>query len=112
MGLMIPASIDPRWALKRQKAKPYSVPAPTGGLNARDALTDMKPSDAVRLTNVFPEANNCVARGGHTSWSTGMTDPVRSLLTWNGLTGVDKLFSAAGTTIWNSSASEIGRAHV
>lgn len=105
MGLMIPAAIDPRWRLKRRKALTYNVPAPTGGLNARDSLTDMKPGDAVRLTNVFPEANSCVVRGGYAPWSTTMAAPVRSLMTWNGLTGVDKLFSAAGTTIWNSSAS-------
>ena len=112
MGLFVPASIDPRWRGKKQKSVIFGIPAPTGGLNARDSFTGMKPEDAISLKNVFPEANNCVVRNGYAAWSTGMTDPVRSLLTWNGLTGADKLFSAAGTSIWNSTASGAASADV
>lgn len=113
MGLFVPASVDPRLRGKQQRSTMYNVPSPTGGLNARDSFTNMKPQDAVSLINVFPEANNCVVRGGYASWSTGMTNPVRSLLTWNGLTGVDKLFSASGTSIFNSTASgAVGAADV
>ncbi len=101
MSSFIPASINRQWALKRQKTIAFNLPAPTGGLNARDALTGMKPSDAVGMENVFPEATYLAVRGGHALSSTGMTDPVRSLLTWNGLTGVDKLFAGAGTKIWD-----------
>jgi hypothetical protein len=100
-----PATIDPRWRLKRQKSQAYNIPAPTGGLNVRDSYTDMKPDDAVKLVNVFPEANYCRVRGGYTSWATGMTNPVRSLMTWNGLTGSDELFAGAGTTIYDVTAS-------
>lgn len=103
--MRIAASVDRRYGAYRQKATPYNIPAPTGGLNARDSYTDMKPDDAVILTNVFPEANYCRVRGGFATHATGMTDPVRSLLTWNGLTGVDKIFAAAGTSIWDVTAS-------
>jgi hypothetical protein len=103
--MFIPASVDRQYAGKRARSSAYNLPAPTGGLNARDAYTDMKPLDAVALTNVFPEANYITVRNGYTSWGTGMTNPVRSLMTWNGLTGADKLFAGAGSTIWNISVA-------
>lgn len=108
--MFVPAAIDPRYRLKRQTAVSFNLPAPVGGLNVRDAYTDMKPLDAVVLTNAFPEANYVAVRRGHALASTGMTDPVRTLLTWNGLTGVDKLFAGAGTKIWDvnsASASSV-----
>ncbi len=105
MVSFLPASIDRRWALKRQKTIAFNLPAPVGGLNFRDALTGMKPNDAVGMENVFPEATYLAVRGGHALTSTGMTSPVRSLMTWNGLTGVDKIFAGAGTTIWDISTA-------
>ncbi len=59
--MFLPAVQDRRFASKRQVAVPYNVPAPTGGINARDSLTDMKPDDAVTLTNVFPESRSARA---------------------------------------------------
>src|SRR4051812_38084257 len=103
--MFAPAVADPRFAGKRQVSTPYNLPAPTGGLNARDAFTDMDEHDAVTLTNVFPEANYCAVRKGHAEWATGMTDPIRSLLTWHGGHGIDKLFAGAGTKLWDATAS-------
>jgi len=96
---------DPRFANRRQVAVSFNMPAPVGGLNARDAYTNMKKQDAIILTNVFPEANYLAVRGGYAEVSTGMTNPVRSLMTWNGLTGVDKIFGGSGTAIWDVSTS-------
>lgn len=103
--MFAPADMDRRFRGMRAKSAAYNLPAPTGGLNARDSFTDMDKLDAVTMTNVFPEANNIVVRGGHASWSTGLGGPVRSLMTWNGLTGVDKIFGGAGTTIWDVTAA-------
>lgn len=90
---------------KGQVAQSYSLPAPTGGLNARDAYTDMAADDAVGLVNVFPEANYVAVRKGFAPWATDMADPVQTLMVWNGLTGSDKLFAVAGTSIWDATAS-------
>ena len=90
---------------KAQISIPMSVPAPVGGLNARDGYTVMGPTDAVTLDNLFPEAQYIVSRGGSVAWKSGMTNPVRSLLVWNGPTGTDKMFAAAGTSFWDVSAS-------
>lgn len=90
-----------------QTAASFSLPAPTGGINARDSLTDMKPDDAVSLTNVFPEATYVAVRKGHAEWATGMTNAVQTLLVWNGSTGSDKLLAAAGSAIWDATASGV-----
>ena len=97
---------DRRFAAKRAVAKPFNVPSPTGGINARDNFTDMDPKDAIDLKNVFPEANYCVVRNGFTPWATQMgSNPVETILVWNGLTGEDQLFGAAGPSIWSATAS-------
>ncbi len=91
--MLVPAVEDRRYAYKRQVSKTYNLPAPVGGINARDALTDMKPDDAVSLENVFCEASDVVVRGGHQSWVTGIGAPVRTLMVWHGPT--DRLFATA-----------------
>ncbi len=47
---------------KRAVSQPVSLPAPTGGWNARDGLTAMGPLDAVTLTNWFPATTECQLR--------------------------------------------------
>lgn len=93
----------------RGGAQTYNMPAPVGGLNARDAYTNMKPEDAVGMTNVFPEANYIAVRGGYASWATNMVAPVRTLLVWRGET--DEIFAGAGTSLWDvgsaGSATEV-----
>jgi hypothetical protein len=104
--MFMPATRDRRYAAKRQVAIPYNIPSSTGGINARDNFSDMDPKDAVDLENVFPEANYCVVRNGFTPWATGMgANPVETILVWNGLTGQDQLFGAAGPSIWSATNS-------
>ena len=42
-----------------------SVPAPTGGWNARDSLDDMEASDAVKMVNLIPRSGWVEARNGY-----------------------------------------------
>lgn len=100
---MLRAAVDDRqYASKRQVSSSYNLPAPVGGINARDGLTDMKPLDAVALTNVFPEAGYLVVRNGFTSnvVNVGGGVPVRSLLVWRGDT--DRLFAAGAAGIYQA----------
>jgi hypothetical protein len=111
--MFAPAVADRRFVRKRKVSAAYNIPAPTGGLNARDAFTDMDEKDAVTLTNVFPEANYTAVRGGSASWATGMTDPIRSLMTWfSSGSGTDKIFAAKTTTIYDVTASGSGTSAV
>lgn len=55
------------------RTTPYSIPAPVGGWNTRDALDSMPPTDAVVLDNWFPTTGSVVVRSGYEDkGSTGM----------------------------------------
>ena len=77
-------------------ARVASIPAPVGGWNARDSIANMEPLDAVQLINFFPTVSNCVLRGGSTTWATGMTGQVQSIMVYNGGT-TSKMFAAVAT---------------
>ena len=57
--------------------------APVGGLNARDALANMPPEDAVILDNWLPDATSVYLRNGYTSWATGFPGAVKTLMTYS-----------------------------
>lgn len=94
--------------LKKPKPQPpamtLALPAPVGGLNARDALAMMPPTDAVTLDNFFPGTSSVDLRRGYVQWSTGYPAAVESLMAYNGPVS-SKLFAAAGTAIYDATAS-------
>ena len=53
-----------RPANRGRRSQPVTLSAPTGGLNGRDAYTDMPPNDAFRLDNWIPNNTSCDTRGG------------------------------------------------
>ena len=99
-------------AAKRASARVASVPAPVGGWNARDSLANMKPTDAVSLTNYFPTATNVTLRGGFQRHVTGFPGQVETLMAYNGATA-EKLFAASGTAFYDATtAGAVGAAVV
>lgn len=50
-----------------------TVPAPTGGLNARDALADMPPTDASAMDNLFARTDRVDSRAGYVTHGTATT---------------------------------------
>ena len=78
-----------------------TYPPPVGGWNARDALADMKPIDAVALDNWFPKTTYCEIRGGWRDHADGMTGNVMTLAVYNALNGTNKFFAASNDDIWN-----------
>jgi len=89
---------------QRRTAVTASVSSPVGGWNARDSIANMPPLDAVALTNLWPTPTDIQLRLGYTQFSTGITGQVNSLMNYAG-TSFQKLFAAAGTTIYDVSAS-------
>lgn len=86
-----------------------SYPPPIGGWNARDALADMKPMDAIVLNNWFPRTSYLEIRGGYASHATGMTGNGKTLAVYNGLNGTNKMFAATASGIYDvSSAGAVG----
>ena len=86
------------------RALSISLPAPVGGWNARDALSDMDKLDAVSMVNWWPRTTDVMFRKGKTSFSTGMTNEVETVMVYNGAT-TSKMFGVAGTTIFDCSSS-------
>ena len=88
---------------KKFTASTASLPAPVGGWNARDSLANMQPTDAVQLINFFPTPTSVSLRKGYAKASTGITGKVNSLMNYAVKTGGNKLFAAAGTSIYDAS---------
>ena len=46
--------LQPLKSASQYKVKSVSIPAPFGGLNSRDSVDLMKPTDAIVMSNFFP----------------------------------------------------------
>lgn len=89
----------------QQIAQIVSQQAPTGGWNARDALADMKPGEAILMRNWYPRTTDVVIRGGEASYATGVTGTTKTLAVYNGVTGTNKMFGASDSGIYDVSAA-------
>lgn len=87
-------------------ARTYTLPAPIGGWNAREALQAMKPEDAVVLDNIIPDAGRVRLRPGFLTWATGLADDhVESLMEYAPPSGLNELFGASPSAIYEVTAS-------
>lgn len=86
------------------KNKVSSVPAPVGGLNARDPIVAMDPKDAIVMRNWWPQPYGCSVRKGYFKWAQGMTGTVHSLATLNNVNGSTKLFAWGSTNFYDVTA--------
>ena len=99
--------------MKQRTASVQSMPAPVGGWNARDPIAQMGKTDAVILDNFFPMTTEVALRPGSSDHVTGITGTVESLMDYNTATGVNTLFAAAGSAIYNvTTAGAVGAAVV
>lgn len=97
----------------RPTAKASSIPAPVGGLNNRDSVADMPATDAVVMDNWWPYPSYVGIRQGSETHVTGMPARTETLVEYLPVTGVSKLFAAAGTGIYDvTSAGAVGAAVV
>lgn len=98
MSLQRPLAVNSQRA---RIAQGYSLPPPIGGLNARDALSNMDPKDALILNNWFPQPTYVELRRGHLAYATlPITSPVDTVMQYAGPAS-NKLFAAASSTIFN-----------
>lgn len=93
------------------KASATSIPAPVSGLNDRDSIADMKPSEAVIMDNWWPYPSYLAIRKGSANHVTGLPATVETLVEYLPITGGSTLFAAAGTAIYNvTTAGAVGAA--
>lgn len=88
-----------------QVSRTTTVPAPTGGWNARDNIASMEPTDAVVLQNFFPATTSVQLRQGSSNWATGLGNQVNSLMVFNPTGGTNKMFAAAGGNVYDVTLS-------
>lgn len=90
---------------RAQRSYVASVSSPVGGLNARDPISNMPPTDAVALDNIFCTPYDVVARNGYTINSNGYASPVNTLASYASTdTSKDRLFAWSGDKIYISDA--------
>jgi hypothetical protein len=92
---------------RRQIAQIESIPAPIGGLNARDAIAAMPETDAVVLDNMYPTPSAVVTRNGELLANTiaGVSGNVLTLAQFSPSSGSRKLFAAANNGSWYDCSS-------
>jgi hypothetical protein len=89
---------------KRAVSRVASIPAPTGGINARDNIASMPPTDALVLENFFPQPSYVEIRKGSETHASGLPDWVESLLPYSNGSG-DKLFAVSAGGIYDATAA-------
>ncbi len=96
-----------------QKSRTLSVSAPVAGWNARDPIAEMKDKDAVILDNFFCTPYDVGVRNGYSAWATGIPVTVETLASYSPPSGNEKMFAAAGASIYDvTSAGAVGAAVV
>lgn len=80
------------------------LPAPVGGWNARDAISNMPELDAVQLDNFFPSTYDVMLRKGSSAQATGITGTVETLAAYNSQT-TSYLFAANTTDIYDATST-------
>lgn len=94
-----------------QTASTTSMPAPTGGWNAKDSLADMPPSDAVDMENWIVRSLTVQTRLGAQNHVTGLpASAVESLMPYNFAPA--KLFAAVGTAFYDVTVAGVAGAAV
>src|ERR1700676_3199923 len=89
---------------RQQTAKSQSIPAPIKGLNAKDSIAQMEPTYALVLDNYFCTPTTVDTRNGSSNWATGLGAWVETISHYTNPT-VQTLFAAAGTKVFNVTAS-------
>lgn len=96
----------------RKVSRNTSIQAPTGGLNAKDAIANMKETEAVVMDNFFPSPSSVDLRNGYASHATGLPDLVETLADYNN-GATQKIFAVSDGSIYDvTSAGAVGGAAV
>jgi hypothetical protein len=89
-----------------------TLPAPTGGLNAKDPLADMPENEAVIMDNYFPMPSSVKNRNGSTDHATGFLGVVETIAVYND-GGTQFMFGVSSGAIYDATSSgAIGAAAV
>lgn len=96
----------------KRVSRTTSIQAPTGGLNAKDPIANMKETEAVTLENWFPTPSSVDIRNGSETHVSGFTAPVETLISYS-VGANNKLFAVSDGSIYDvTSSGTLGTASV
>lgn len=85
-----------------------SLPAPTGGLNDLDPLSNMDAAFLLDCMNFYPDTGLMVVRPGYQEWTAGIDRAVETIMYYNGIDGEFQRFATTATAIYNITSSGLG----
>jgi hypothetical protein len=83
---------------RQRVTRSYTIPAATGGLNARDSISNMPETDCIYATNVICDTDAVRIRPGHKVHASALNGNVESLMEWNGPGTPAKLIAACASS--------------
>jgi hypothetical protein len=83
---------------------PFTLPAPSRGLNTRDAVADLRRGFAIELDNLFPIGAGIRLRGGSTQWATGFASNLESLHVYSSGT-TERMFAFCANHLYEVTTS-------
>lgn len=90
-----------------------SLAPPTGGWDTRSNIADMPEKNAVIMDNWFPDSDRITPRRGSSSYATGMTADINTMMVYEPASGTRKFFAACDGDIFDiSSGGIVGAASV
>lgn len=88
----------------RTTGRSFSLPAPTKGLKTDSAILGLSQEYAINMDNLICQPDALITRPGYSEWATGLAGVAPTFLTYTG-NGVNRLFVATSTGVYNSTSS-------
>lgn len=92
-------------AARPQVSRALALPAPVGGLNDLDPISQMEPTFLLECTNFYPDTGQLVVRPGYQEWATNLGGPVKTIMYFNAFDGSFQRFAATDAGIFNITAT-------
>lgn len=95
---------QPRKRVVRRTTQAHekAFPPPVGGWVANASLASMKATEAVELVNWFPRPTSVETRLGSRQWLVSQGEIFKTLATWKGLDGDEKLIGSTDSGIYEA----------
>ncbi len=94
-----------RQTSRGNKSRNYILPAPLGGLNARDSLDAMAETDAVVMDNYIPGETKVSLRRGFSRYA-AIGARVQTLAEFRAEDGNNRFFAFAGGSVWDVTSKQ------
>ena len=89
---------------RKQIVATASVPAPVGGLNARDSIAAMPETDAIVMRDFYPQPYGCAVRKGYVEHTTGLNGNVGSMMRYSALSGNFVIYAVDDDAVYDVTA--------